>query len=70
MIVMNVSSVAFVSRYLKTGMPLVERMLTVDGDVIGNPCNVVVPMGTPVRMCWHSPSAIWSVRRSCCTAAR
>lgn len=48
-IVMNVSSVAFVSRYLKTGMPLVERMLTVDGDVIGNPCNVVVPMGTPVR---------------------
>ena len=30
-IVMNVSSVAFVSRYLKTGMPLVERMLTVDG---------------------------------------
>ena len=46
---MNVSSVAFVSRYLKTGMPLVERMLTVDGDVIGNPCNVVVPMGTPVR---------------------
>lgn len=48
-IVMNVSSVAFVSRYLKTGMPLVERMLTVDGDVIGNPCNVVVPMGTPVK---------------------
>lgn len=48
-IVMNVSSVAFVSRYLKTGMPLVERMLTVDGDVIGNPCNVVVPMGTTVR---------------------
>ena len=48
-IVMNVSSVAFVSRYLKTGMPLVERMLTVDGDVIGNPCNVIVPMGTPVR---------------------
>ena len=48
-IVMNVSSVAFVSRYLKTGMPLVELMRTVDGDVIGNPCNVVVPMGTPVR---------------------
>ena len=48
-IVMNVSSVAFVSRYLKTGMPMVQRMVTVDGDCIGNPCNVIVPMGTPVE---------------------
>lgn len=47
-IVMNVSSVAFVSRYLKTGMPMVQRMVTVDGDVVSNPCNVIVPMGTPV----------------------
>lgn len=47
-IVMNVSSVAFVSRYLKTGMPMVQRMVTVDGDCIGNGCNVIVPMGTPV----------------------
>lgn len=48
-IVMNVSSVAFVSRYLKTGMPMVQRMLTVDGDAVGNPCNVIVPVGTPVQ---------------------
>jgi electron transport complex protein RnfC len=48
-IVMNVSSVAFVSRYLKTGMPMVQRMVTVDGDCISNPCNVIVPMGTPVE---------------------
>ncbi len=48
-IVMNVSSVAFLSRYLKTGMPMVQRMVTVDGDIVGNPCNVVVPMGTPVQ---------------------
>jgi electron transport complex protein RnfC len=48
-IVMNVSSVAFVSRYLKTGMPMVQRMVTVDGDAVGNPCNVIVPMGTPVE---------------------
>ncbi len=48
-IVMNVSSVAFVSRYLKTGMPMVQRMLTVDGDVIGKRCNVIVPIGTPVK---------------------
>lgn len=48
-IVMNVSSAAFVSRYLKTGLPMVQRMVTVDGDCIGNPCNVIVPMGTPVE---------------------
>ena len=48
-IVMNVSSVAFVSRYLKTGMPMVQRMLTVDGDAVTAPCNVVVPVGTPVQ---------------------
>lgn len=48
-IVMNVSSAAFVSRYLKTGMPMISRMVTVDGDdVIGKKCNVIVPIGTPV----------------------
>ena len=47
-IVMNVSSVAFVSRYLRTGMPMISRMVTVDGDAIGKKCNVVVPVGTPV----------------------
>ena len=47
--VMNVSSVAFVSRYIKTGMPMITRMVTVDGDeVIGKKCNVIVPIGTPV----------------------
>ena len=48
-IVMNVSSVAFVSRYLKTGMPMISRMVTVDGDAIGKRCNVIVPVGTPVK---------------------
>lgn len=48
-IVMNVSSIAFVSRYLKTGVPMVQRMVTVDGDAVGNPCNVMVPIGTPVQ---------------------
>ena len=31
-IVMNVASVAFISRYLKTGKPLVSRSVTVDGS--------------------------------------
>lgn len=43
--VMNVASVAFVARYLKTGKPLVSRSLTVDGSAIANPKNVRVPIG-------------------------
>lgn len=48
-LVMNVGSVAFVARYLKTGMPLVSRRLTVDGSAIKNPANVIVPIGTPIK---------------------
>ena len=47
-IVMNVSSVAALYRFIKTGMPLVTRRLTVDGNAIENPRNVIVPIGTPV----------------------
>lgn len=45
-VVMNVASVAFISRYLKTGKPLVSRSMTVSGSAIKNPMNVRVPIGT------------------------
>ena len=48
-IVMNVASVGFVNRYMKTGMPLVSKRLTVDGDAVTNPMNVEVVIGTPVK---------------------
>lgn len=48
-IVMNVASVGFVARYLKTGMPLITKRLTVDGDAIKSPKNVEALIGTPVR---------------------
>ncbi len=48
-IVMNVASVAFVARYLKTGKPLTSRTVTVSGDCIKNPMNVRVPIGTSLR---------------------
>lgn len=48
-IVMNVTSVAFVGKYLETGMPLVTKRLTVDGDVVKEPKNVEVIIGTPVK---------------------
>lgn len=48
-IVMNVTSVSVLSRYLKTGMPLVKRRVTVDGSAVYNPMNLQVVIGTPVR---------------------
>lgn len=47
-VVMNVASVAFISRYLKTGKPLVSRSLTVDGLAINEPKNIRVPIGTSI----------------------
>ncbi len=47
-IVMNIATVAFISRYLKTGKPLVSRSLTIDGDCVKEPKNVRVPIGTRI----------------------
>lgn len=48
-VVMNVASVAFISRYLKTGKPLTSRSVTVSGNCINNPMNVRVPIGTKLQ---------------------
>ncbi len=48
-IVMNVTSVSVLSRYLKTGMPLVQRRVTVDGSAVANPMNLNVIIGTPIQ---------------------
>lgn len=48
-IVMNVSSVAAIAAYVRTGMPLVERTVTVDGSAVRTPMNLTVPVGTPIR---------------------
>lgn len=45
-IVMNVTSVGFLARYLRTGMPLVSKRITVDGSAIAQPKNVMAPIGT------------------------
>ncbi len=47
-IVINVSTVAFIAKYLESGMPLVEKIITVDGDAVGEPKNVKVPVGAPI----------------------
>ena len=48
-VVMNVASVGFIARYLETGMPLVSKRLTVDGDAVTTPKNVEVAIGTTVK---------------------
>lgn len=47
-LVLNITSVAFVANYLKTGMPLVTKRVTIDGSAIQNPQNVIVPIGTKI----------------------
>lgn len=47
-IVMNVTSISVLARYIKTGMPLVHKRLTVDGGAIAKKQNVIVPLGTSV----------------------
>lgn len=44
-IVMNVSTAAFIDSYVRTGMPLVQRRLTIDGDAVKKPCNIKAPIG-------------------------
>ena len=48
-LVLNISTCAFLYQYAKTGIPLVERVVTVDGDAVDKPCNLRVPVGTPAR---------------------
>jgi electron transport complex protein RnfC len=45
-IVMNVGTLAFIGSYLATGMPLVEKVVTVDGSAIREPKTLIVPVGT------------------------
>ena len=47
--VMNVTSLAFIAKYVKTGMPLVEKCLTVDGSAIKSPMNVIAPVGASIE---------------------
>ena len=47
-VVMNVTSVAFLAQYAKTGMPLIKKKVTVAGPCVKDPQNVEVLIGTPL----------------------
>ena len=59
-IVMNVTSVSTLGKYLATGMPVVQRTITVDGDACAKPQNVVVPVGTA----YQDILTMWALRAS------
>lgn len=48
-IVMNITSVAALYRFITTGMPLVSKRITVDGTAVKEPKNVLVPIGTSIK---------------------
>ena len=47
-LIINVSSLAKMAEYLNTGMPLVERIVTVDGPAVDKPQNLIAPIGTRI----------------------
>lgn len=47
-IVINVTTLAFIGNYLKTGMPLVNKCVTVDGSAVKEPKNVIAPIGMSI----------------------
>ncbi|OYV69268.1 MAG: electron transporter RnfC, partial [Gemmatimonadetes bacterium 21-71-4] len=48
-VVQNVGSVAAIAEVFETGLPLVERIVTVSGHGLRRPANLIVPVGTKLR---------------------
>lgn len=48
-IVQNVASVATIAEVFQTGLPLIERIVTVTGHGVRRPSNLIVPVGTKTR---------------------
>ena len=48
-VVHNVASIATIAEVFETGLPLIERIVTVTGRGVRRPSNVIVPVGTRVR---------------------
>lgn len=48
-IVINCTTLASIGAYLRTGMPLIEKCVTVDGGAVKDPQNVIAPIGTSIE---------------------
>lgn len=47
-VVLNCTTLAELTDYIETGMPLVKKTITVDGGAVAKPQNVTVPIGTSI----------------------
>ena len=48
-LVLNCTTITVFARYAGTGMPLVQKAVTVNGTAVKTPKNVLAPIGTPIR---------------------
>ena len=48
-VVSNSTTIAAIGEYLKTGMPLVSKCVTVDGSAVAEPKNVIAPIGASLK---------------------
>jgi electron transport complex, RnfABCDGE type, C subunit len=48
-LVQNVGSAASIGEVFETGLPLLERIVTVSGPGVKNPANLIIPVGTKLR---------------------
>lgn len=48
-VVINVSTAGFIHSYIRTGMPLIKRRVTVDGNIVNAPVNFMVSVGTRLQ---------------------
>ncbi len=48
-VVQNVGSAASIAEIFDTGLPLLERIVTVSGPGVREPANLIVPVGTKIR---------------------
>ena len=48
-VVINITTLAFIGEYLETGIPLIEKCITIDGSAVKEPKNVIAPIGTHIK---------------------
>ena len=48
-LVLNITSMAVVAKYCRTGMPLVRKSVTLDGSAVASPKNIKTQIGTSIR---------------------
>ncbi len=48
-VVINCTTLAAIAKYIETGMPLVEKVVTVDGSAVAEPKNVIAPIGASMQ---------------------